>query len=745
MNSTPPPVSTPTPTPTPTPAPAPTPSPTPTPAPAGGYDTAEYRATVGTVSASALSAYQRGATGLGVGVAVIDTGVDIQSAEFSGRISAASADLAGNGTVDDVDGHGTAVAFTLAGRRNGVGTHGMAFDSTLIAFRADRPGTCTGASTGGAEESGCRFDTATLARGVNAAVAAGARVVNLSLGGTAASADLRTAVARATAMGLVVVIAAGNDGASEPDALAAIAGDASLRGQVIVAGSVNASDVVAPNSNRAGSLASRYLAAVGVDVRAPDADGRTLIWSGTSMAAPQVSGAVALLAQAFPNLTGAQIAELLLSTARDAGAAGTDAVYGRGVLDLRRAFQPVGATALAGSGLAVPTTGGMLLSAPMGDARPTGSGAVILDAFGRAFAIDLGAGARAATPVRLIAAGPVFRSVAAGVGRAGFRATFAQPTAQSMFARTTSGLADGGVSAGPARLVTASAIGLLDHRTMLAVGMGAGSDALRLDLSGEADTGFVAARPADAGLGFGAVTRGAAAVRRRAGDLGITATAESGDVLSPEDGHRNLRNEWHRSGFARSALALDGMAGPISAMLGMSRLSERETLLGARLGPALGAAAGRSWFGDARLRLELDSWTAGASLRRGRTRARVTGLDGRGLLRSEAYAADLGRRSLWRTGDLLALRVAQPLRVSGGGLDLQLPTDWDYGSAMVTSWKSQRLPLAPRGREIDAEIRYALPLGPGLAETSLYWRREPAHRADLPNDMGSLVRYGFRF
>lgn len=729
VNSTPAPTPTPTPVPTPTPAPTPTPTPAPTPTPTAGFDTAEYRATVGAVSASALSAYQRGATGAGIGVAVIDTGIDLQSSEFGGRLSASSADIAGNGTLDDVDGHGTAVAFTLAGRRNGVGTHGMAFDATLIALRADRPGTCTGNSTGGAEEGGCRFDTSTLARGINAAVTAGAKVVNLSLGGTSSTADFRTAVARATAAGLVVVIAAGNDGAAEPDALAAFAGDPALRGQMIVAGSVTGADGIAGNSNRAGSLAAHYLTAVGVDVRAPDANGQTLLWTGTSMAAPQISGAVALLAQAFPNLTGAQIAELLLSTARDAGAAGTDPVYGRGILDLRRAFQPVGATSLAGSTLAVPVDGGALLSAPMGDARPTGSGAVILDSFGRAFAIDLGAGARTAPPTRLLATGPAVRTVAAGNGAMAVRASFAA-------AAPLPGAAP------PSRLVAVTGEGRLGRDTVLAMGMGIGAESLRSDLASFAGAGFLAARPADAGLGFNAISGGAASVRHRLGALGVTAMADAGDVLTPETG---ARHGWHRSNYARAGVALDGAAGPVAGTFGVTRLSERDTLLGARLGAALGAPAGRSWFGDARLRFERDGWTAGASFRRGRTRARVTGLDGKGLLRSEAYAVDLGRRSLWMGDDLLAFRVAQPLRVTGGGLDLQLPTDWDYGSSSVSGWKTQRLPLVPRGREVDAEVRYALPIGPGLAETSLYWRREPSHRADLPNDIGSLVRYGFRF
>ena len=112
---------------------------------------------------NALTAYQHGGTGAGIRVGVIDSGIDLQSAEFgdcSGgvgtgtcRITAASRDTAGNGTLDDVGGHGTAVAFTIAGRRNDAGTHGVAFDAQLIVARADSPGTCADTS----EDGGCSF------------------------------------------------------------------------------------------------------------------------------------------------------------------------------------------------------------------------------------------------------------------------------------------------------------------------------------------------------------------------------------------------------------------------------------------------------------------------------------------------------------------------------------------------------------------------------------------------------------
>ncbi len=71
-------------------------------------------------------------------------------------------------------------------------------------------------------------------------------------------------------------------------------------------GGTNTSDI-SDFSNRAGTGAQYYLMALGYQDRAPDQTGKQFLWSGTSFSAPTISGAVALMAQAFPNLTGKQI------------------------------------------------------------------------------------------------------------------------------------------------------------------------------------------------------------------------------------------------------------------------------------------------------------------------------------------------------------------------------------------------------------------------------------------------------
>ena len=163
----------------PPPAPAPTPPPPPPP-PTGTFNTVEDNQSNAAVQAQALVAYQAGATGRGVTAAVIDSGINLSSAEFSGKISPLSADLAGSRGLQDEGGHGSAVSGVLLGARNGLGIHGVAFDATLLVARTDTPGSCTG--TGGADP-GCSHNDNNIARGVDLAVTAGARVINMSLGG----------------------------------------------------------------------------------------------------------------------------------------------------------------------------------------------------------------------------------------------------------------------------------------------------------------------------------------------------------------------------------------------------------------------------------------------------------------------------------------------------------------------------------------------------------------------------------
>ena len=746
----------PSPTPAPTPAPAPTPTPTPTPAPI--YDTGEYRATDGAVSMNALVAYNRGGTGSGIKVGVIDSGIDLQSAEFgdcSGgvgtgtcRITSLSRSTAGNASIDDEGGHGTAVAFTIAGRRNDAGTHGVAFDAQLIVIRADSPGSCASEASGD-DESGCSFNDNAIAQGLDAARTGGARVVNISLGGSAPNSTLIQAIDRATQAGVVIVISAGNDGpnAPNPDAFTAPANDPGVaRGLMIIAGSVDSNDNISNFSNRAGTSAQVYLAAVGELVRAPDETNTPFFWSGTSFSAPQIAGAVALLAQAFPNLTGAQIVQLLLTTARDAGAAGTDPVYGRGVLDLTRAFQPVGTTSLAGSRAPTSDNFNAALSAPMGDAGQGALGVVVLDGFDRAFATDLARTIRHEGPARQLPQLMASRQRGFSVGTSGMQvAVSLVPTRDSIRIER---LGIGSQDAARAKMLAGSVVARLGDKAQFAIGASESAGTLSARLSGSAEPAFLIARDPTHSSGFDVDIAASAAVRRQFGSWAFTLGEEAGDVRTRRDTQfAALLRRPERFAYARTTLGVDRAFGGLHASMTATHLREADTLLGARFSGALGAARADSLFLDIAARYDLGSgWSLGGSMRQGWTHARLRGgVEGSGLVRTNGFAADIGKDGLLLAGDRFGLRVAQPLRVSSGGIDLRLPGGWDYYSQSVDRWNATRLNLAPTGREVDLELAYSWPFAGGDVSSNLFLRRQPGNYAAMPVDRGAAVRVNFGF
>lgn len=741
VNSTPTPPKPPTPVPTPTPTPVPAPTPTP---PPSSYDTSEYRNTAGAVSMNALVAYQAGSTGRGVKIGIVDSGINSQNSAFTGRIDAASADVAGSRGIGDEDGHGTAVAFTAAGGRNGVGAEGVAFDATLLVMRADSPGTC--ATTGDDSESGCQFYDSAIAKGITTATQNGARVINLSLGGDAPSQEVLDAIATAAKAGVVVVIAAGNDSTDNPDPFADTAAHAaSSRNMVIIAGSINAADGLSSFSDKAGDGANYYLVAVGESVVAPcPAAENACSWSGTSLAAPQISGAVALLAQAFPNLTGAQIISILFSSARDLGTMGVDPLYGHGALDLARAFQPQGGMSIASGTGQVSLASNAMLSAPMGDAAQGPLGAVVLDGFERAYAVDLARTIATAGPVRTLtgALETRNRSFEVDAGRTSVAVTIAPGRNEAQIER---------LSLTPQQATQARAIaGIVTTRlgdgAQFALGFSQSGATLTARLAGRSDPAFLVARDPTEGLGFLTDTGSSAALRQRLGAWGLTTAIETGDVLAPM-ADAVARNPYRRFGYSRAGITADRRFGPLALALGGSWLDEHDTVLGARFGPGLGGARATSWFLDAHATLALGGgWSLTGTARQGWTLAEVrAGLSGSGTIRTDAYAANLAKDGVFGGRDRFALGVAQPLRVSLGGIDLRLPAYFDYDTRSVTAWNNARLNLAPTGREIDIEALYGVPLFGGSVQTNLFWRRNPGNFAQLPDDRGAAVRFGTTF
>lgn len=707
---------------------------TPTRTPSVNYDDAEYERSNAATSANALAAYQNGATGAGVTIAFLDSGLSQVGTEFSGRVSSASTAFGGNTSITDEDGHGTSVAAVAAAGHNGSGIEGVAFGATILALRTDTAGTC---GTSG----GCKFDTSTLTQALDYARTSGAKIVNMSLGGAAMPDQLVQAVGRATAAGMIVVIAAGNDGTPQPDPFAQVASASEARGLVIIAGSHDATGAISSFSDQAGSFGQYYLTALGENVLTVTNTGQTVLASGTSYATPAVAAAAALLEQAFPNLTPAQVVALLYSSADDAGATGIDSVYGNGLLDLAKAFQPAGTTSLAGTTVAVSASNVSLLSPAMGDATVANAAlgrAVVLDSYGRAFAMNL-----AANVGRQSSPAPLAQALGGDLTTQGTRLpglALSTTIAHDIAGEPWAGLAQRGrgfTAPIEARALGGSAVSRIDRHTIAGFAYAEGGRALGDQLSpAQAPGSFLAARGPAETPGFPTRAAMSLAVRHLIGRLAVTATAEHGTLaaVSPTDPAR--------PGYTLMTVGADRRLGALFLAADVGGIAEASTLFGARLSPALGRGGSATRFLDLSARLALGGgWSAGAAWRRGWTRAEAGGVLASGSLDSSSAAFDLGRAG---RASRFAIRFAMPPRITGGGLDLVIPTSYDYATGTI-GHTDARLSLSPAGRERDIEATWGGRLGAGWLDTNLYLRRQPGNIAAAPDDLGAALRYSLSF
>jgi hypothetical protein len=483
---------------------------------------------------------------------------------------------------------------------------------------------------------------------------------------------------------------------------------------------------------------------MGVKVRAPDHTGGAFLWSGTSFSAPVISGAAALLASAFPNLTGQQIVQILLTSADDAGATGTDALFGRGILNIGRAFQPQGTLSLPGGQQVDLASAGGQGSTAMGDARVPVAGMIVLDGFSRAYAMNLASALQRAEQDR-----PLGRALQPGLSTAtaGARGIAVSITVdRRLHGQPEVGLAQLGLTyedGRKARVLSGIAISRLSPRLAVAMGFSESAKTLERRLTGHHQDAFLVARDPMSRVGFQGDASGSLGARRRLGGVGMTLTAERGEVF--------------QSGFDRSiqqprysiaSLGLDRRLGRARISLGASRLDEESTTLGARFSPLLGVGGGTSWFADAAASFDLGrGWGAHAAYRRGRTSAAAgAGLAQGGRFATDAWSVDLGKSNALRPGDRFALRLMQPLRVRSGGLNLNVPVSYSYDS-LSAAYEDRFFNLAPTGREIDLEAAYGLGLfsGAGHLSANAFARRHPGNVAEVDADLGAAIRFTLGF
>ena len=245
------------------------------------------------------------AKGDNVRVAVIDSAVDLQNPELGGSIAGTFDTLK---TPRKAHKHGTAIAALIAAHGK---LMGAAPDAKLLAVRAFDP-----------DGKGAQGTTFNIMKGLDWAVANGARVINMSFAGPA-DPGIHRGLEAAHKKGIVLIAAAGNAGPKSPPLYPA------ADPNVIAVSATDANDKLFAASNR-----GRYItvAAPGDQILVATPFGYE-VSSGTSYSAAEVSGVAALLLQRDPRLTPDKVRRILQETAKDLGPKGHDKEFGAGLVD----------------------------------------------------------------------------------------------------------------------------------------------------------------------------------------------------------------------------------------------------------------------------------------------------------------------------------------------------------------------------------------------------------------------------
>jgi hypothetical protein len=285
-------------------------------------------------SIKAPDVWERGVTGAGMIVAILDTGIDANHPDLARNIWTNTREVPGNGIDDDrngfvddrngwdflnqdnspldANGHGTHVAGIIGALRNGVGVTGVAPSVKIMPIQVlDSSG------------KGSTFD---IDRGIRYAVDNGAKIINISIGSNFNNQALIDSIAYARSKGVLIIAGAGNDAANAPTYPAAYSRQFD---NVLSVGSHDTAGVQSASTNNVGSSRAVQVDAPGERIYSTYRLGEYRTMSGTSMATPHVAGLAALILSANPGLTPSQVRRIIVDSA-DRPIASSDA---RGGID----------------------------------------------------------------------------------------------------------------------------------------------------------------------------------------------------------------------------------------------------------------------------------------------------------------------------------------------------------------------------------------------------------------------------